>query len=786
MRYLALSLFLPSVALAAVPQEGAPDAHGSGGTFALQQAAMQPNLPPGALAELGRRLYFDEPGDGHVWARSARWKASFGPGGFTYIPFFGSDAPQSFPVDFTLERVSVAGDDLPLEGQSAPSLDGQTVALERGTLREVYHVTAETIEQTFVFDTLPGAGDLRLWLDVETELAVRPHAGGWLFESQLGAVQYGSATAIDADGAHLALEQRWVDGGIEIVVPADFVAAARFPLVVDPVLSTLMVNDDSREQVDVDVAYDGINGVYMIVYEDVQSVSDHDVLTVFYNMSLGLLTNSSSIDITTSDWERPRVAGCYLEETFLCVAANGSIFKHIWGRTRNANDGSRGNQFAISSGSGTHVFPDVGGFGNDTVTSHSFLVVWQRMNPLSEADIVSQAVSFSGSLTGGVVVIAGAAGVSDRNPRISRSSGRAILNAIEHQYMVVWEREVAAGDRDLYARVVDYDNDLTGHPAFAAYTFSDSWNADVSMQHADVALSPDPFWVIAFERLRGTDYDIFTIVARDGDADNARSVPEMQDIAEEDEQSDPRITFEGQDYMLLYESEAPGGGRNAYFTALNVVSDGNELRTGVIERRTAVRALDGGVQTIAISSDFEGGADFVGIGDYTAFGLWVAPGTSGTDGDVGGAFLAEETNPVLGSQYCRANVNASGKAAWIRVYGINQFIAGGSKSVQCLDLPPNSFAYFMCALGNAVTANPGGSAGNLCLSGSIGRYSPQVMNSGPTGTIFMQVNPQSLPQPMGSVSATAGETWNFQCWTRDSQGGVATSNFSNAIAVTFL
>jgi hypothetical protein len=92
----------------------------------------------------------------------------------------------------------------------------------------------------------------------------------------------------------------------------------------------------------------------------------------------------------------------------------------------------------------------------------------------------------------------------------------------------------------------------------------------------------------------------------------------------------------------------------------------------------------------------------------------------------------------------------------------------------------------MCSLGNAITVHPGGSAGNLCLSGAIGRYSPHVMNSGPSGSITMSANPLSLPQPTGSVSASAGETWNFQCWTRDSQGGVATSNFSNAIAVTFL
>ena len=79
------------------------------------------------------------------------------------------------------------------------------------------------------------------------------------------------------------------------------------------------------------------------------------------------------------------------------------------------------------------------------------------------------------------------------------------------------------------------------------------------------------------------------------------------------------------------------------------------------------------------------------------------------------------------------------------------------------------------------SANPGGSVGNLCLSGAIGRglaFNPNVSTS-------IRVFPQALPQPNGFVAAQAGQTWYFQVWHRDTQFGVAVSNFSSALAVTF-
>ena len=43
-----------------------------------------------------------------------------------------------------------------------------------------------------------------------------------------------------------------------------------------------------------------------------------------------------------------------------------------------------------------------------------------------------------------------------------------------------------------------------------------------------------------------------------------------------------------------------------------------------------------------------------------------------------------------------------------------------------------------------------------------------------------------MPTPSGFVMAAVGQTRYFTTWHRDAVGGVATSNFTNGLAVTFL
>lgn len=741
-------------------------------------------MSPAALEAASQRLLFDEAGDGRVWARGRNWKASAGSQGFTYIPFLGSDAPQNYPVQFALSSVTSGGETIAFDAAPKPALDGTQITLDRGSVSEVYHATYETIEQTFVFRTLPGRGELRVAMDVETELLGRPDGAGYSFSNGRGSVNYGAATAIDARGKSAALEQVWTEGGVELIVPAGFLSDAILPLTIDPVIFTRQVIEDGANQINVDVAFDGQNSVYQIVYEIEFSFSDKDVYSVFYSAGSDVVGSVVSVDISSATWSDPHVASCYQRETFLCVATVGNALgsREIWGRTRNAQDGSRGSQFVINDDFGDNSHADVGGYGNDAFTSFSFCVVWQRSNVgITDSGIFSQGVTHFGTQVGGVTQVADISGQVDIAPRISKSSGPITLPSTAHQYMVVWERVESPTNHDIWARVVDFDNDTAGHPRYRAYSFSDARNPDVSMQNTETDLSSDPHYVVVFERLVGTDYDIFAIVAEDGDANNARSVTAMQDIDLRDEQSQPRVAFEGLDYLITYRGEAPGGGWYLYSTALNVVTDGSELRSGLVERVNAIRLGDGSVVATAIASNFVST-----VIPTEALAVWTATGGSGSDGDVAAAILNEDTGLAVGSQYCAAADNQTGESGWLRALGMSRFASSASFRLDASSLPPNQFCLFLVGSGNDVTPNPGGSAGDLCVSGTFGRFNSQIAASDASGNLSILVSTGALPSPSGVIAFAPGDTWNFQCWSRDVQNGVAASNFTNAVAVTLL
>jgi hypothetical protein len=151
----------------------------------------------------------------------------------------------------------------------------------------------------------------------------------------------------------------------------------------------------------------------------------------------------------------------------------------------------------------------------------------------------------------------------------------------------------------------------------------------------------------------------------------------------------------------------------------------------------------------------------------------------GFDGALGGA-------PTLGTRYCGpAAVNSSGAPASISATG-SAVVALDDLSLHAVDLARNAFSYFLASRTQGFVANAGGSQGNLCLGGAIGRnVGGQVVNSGATGSVTVLAPLGTMPQPTGPVSVLAGETWHFQCWFRDSVGGAATSNFSDGLALLF-
>ncbi len=156
--------------------------------------------------------------------------------------------------------------------------------------------------------------------------------------------------------------------------------------------------------------------------------------------------------------------------------------------------------------------------------------------------------------------------------------------------------------------------------------------------------------------------------------------------------------------------------------------------------------------------------------------------------DGGSGSIVTVIPTVIGTPYCMANMNSTGGTAAMSASG-SVTVANNNLTLECSDMPQNSFAFFQTSLNQGFVANPGGSEGNLCLGGSIGRFvgPGQVQNAGTAAAVALQFDLTQTPTPNGFVSIAAGETWNFQCWFRDTGSmGQAVSNFSNGLEVMFL
>lgn len=139
--------------------------------------------------------------------------------------------------------------------------------------------------------------------------------------------------------------------------------------------------------------------------------------------------------------------------------------------------------------------------------------------------------------------------------------------------------------------------------------------------------------------------------------------------------------------------------------------------------------------------------------------------------------------PGVGTRYCDPAVaNSTGQPGVIAATG-SAVASDNQLFLTAASLPPSQFGYFITSATQGFIGHPAGSQGNLCLSGTFGRFVQQVQNSGPIGELTIPVDLSALPSPLDHA-VVAGETWNFTCWYRDVNPG-ATSNFTDAVSVLF-
>ena len=140
-----------------------------------------------------------------------------------------------------------------------------------------------------------------------------------------------------------------------------------------------------------------------------------------------------------------------------------------------------------------------------------------------------------------------------------------------------------------------------------------------------------------------------------------------------------------------------------------------------------------------------------------------------------------------GTNYCGpAPVNSTGASSTLTALG-TAVVAQNLLTLRAQSLPNNSFGFFLTSATAGFVANPGGSMGNLCLGGAIGRYvgPGQIKNSGTTGAFELALDLTRTPTPTGLVAIMAGDTRRFQAWHRDAVAGAPTSNFTDGLELLF-
>jgi hypothetical protein len=219
------------------------------------------------------------------------FEVAFHPRGPVVQPVYGADAPDAPWLGLELEHVARGTHVVATGGAVEPLVlaplaagaGASGVAYDRGAVTELYEPLGPAIEQSFVLGDRPGgAGDLVVRLRLTGPLADVPHRadrdGGLVFAradlAQRNGVRIGSVTGVGADGARCAGELRRDGAALELVLPAAFVDAARYPLVVDPLIGTeldLDVSADNDSVRDVGIHQ---GAVFLVVYERHVSASD--------------------------------------------------------------------------------------------------------------------------------------------------------------------------------------------------------------------------------------------------------------------------------------------------------------------------------------------------------------------------------------------------------------------------------------------------------------------------------------------------------------------------------
>jgi hypothetical protein len=328
---------------------------------------------------------------GGTWAVGASYKVRFD-GGMQFVPYLGAAYPHNQPFAWRTEAITIGGRALPLAAMHERAVAPTRFEYDLGAAVEAYEVCAHGLEQTFTFATPPGQGELRIRGRLATALRALPgehDLAAVIFRDEHGdaIVGFGAATAVDADGRAFPVRTTAGDGTLELVLAAEHVAAARWPLVIDPLLSNQLVSTSGTLPLGQarasDVARDEENHQLMVAIQRHASATDEDLFLRLFSdgfaSSLGLVF--ADVD-TTWDATEPKVTYVGGADRWVAVftrafhaTSTSAVRWHPHAAASTVLDTTVGSVVPPVGSSDLH--PSVGGYAGATTFVHAVLC-WQR------------------------------------------------------------------------------------------------------------------------------------------------------------------------------------------------------------------------------------------------------------------------------------------------------------------------------------------------------------------------------------------------------------------------
>lgn len=730
------------------------------------------------------KVTFDEPGDGAVWARGRTYKASFDAHGATYIPFLGSSAPRNFPVRVRLAAARVGDNDLALV-ENGVSRTAADVTIDRGALREVWHLEPDAAEQTFVLASRPAAsGSLRLQLAFESELAPRSAGQGIEFVGERGGVAVSDVVVIDALGLRTHVQSCLDDANLAIEVPAGLLASARYPLRVDPVYSTHALDTTAAFMSRPDITNSDVSSNWAVVYEFAYSSTDNDVYT--QDLYAGVPQPGVWVDTTTSSWNEPHIACNPLLGTYLIVVdmrATASSQGQIWCRARAIGGTFQYVQRLVQNSSlGSCRSPDVGGDPSLSYPTY-FMAIWTREATLSDWDVHGRLIDGDGTLIGTAPIFIDNTVSFDLFPSISKTDGRP--PSTTQEWNVTWQR-IIGSHTDIWGAQVHWDGLISTSPFLIASSGQNDQFPSASSL-LDGATGPRP-WLVTYDRYVGSDYDIIAkalVGATSITPELNVSVMEGVDIYED--QLHPNVDSNGQRFALAYcESYNHAvADHDLYVATLHL--EGNALAIDEAHQNMDFSSLDTDNAPIACCmTESNQGNPYYGLAWSTYFGgtadvysgVYAEPSSyqSFCFGDGSWGNCPCNNTGAVGKGCGNSATNGGGLSG----SGSN-FVSGDSFSLTASDVPGGPVCLFFQGSSPGTVGGAFGD-GLLCANGSVVRIGFGALSG---GTAIYPASGDAPISVKGGVPPEGG-TRAYQVWYRDNALFCTSANYNLTSAVRVL